>query len=112
MTNTSLTALIEQQLEVARASSAGRSAKTVHGGHEHALRQTVLALLAGHELGEHASPGEATLQVLSGRVVLTSGDKAWRAEAGDFLPIPPERHNLAAIDDSVVLLSVVVAAHT
>jgi quercetin dioxygenase-like cupin family protein len=103
----SLTALVQEQLAAARSSSAGRSARTLHGGTGHALRQTVLALASGHSLGEHESPGEATLQVLAGRVQLSAGGKKWEATEGGYLPIPPARHDLAAIDDSVVLLSVV-----
>jgi quercetin dioxygenase-like cupin family protein len=106
----SLTALADEQIAAARASSAGRSARTIHGGHTQALRQTVLALLAGQALGEHESPGEATLQVLAGRVRLSAGGDSWEAATGDYLVIPPARHDLAAIDDCAVLLSVVTAA--
>ena len=69
MESLSLTGLADEHLGKARASSAGRSAHTIHGGHDHLLRQTVIALAAGRELGEHDSPGQATLQVLRGRVV-------------------------------------------
>ena len=106
----SLTTLAGEQLTAARASSAGRSAHSIHGGQAHALRQTVLALVAGRALGEHESPGEATLLVLAGKVRLSAGDESWEAAAGDYLAVPPARHDLAAIDDSVVLLSVVAAA--
>ncbi len=58
-----LTALAEDHLAKARDSHAGRAAHTVDGGHGHALRQTVIALAAGHALAEHDSPGEAPLQV-------------------------------------------------
>jgi quercetin dioxygenase-like cupin family protein len=105
----SLTALADEQLAAARASSAGRSAHTIHGGQAHALRQTVLALVADRALGEHESPGEATLQVLAGRVRLSAGEDSWELATGDFLVIPAARHDLAAIDDSAVLLSVVTA---
>jgi hypothetical protein len=55
----SLTALAREQLDRARAVPSGRSATTVYGGHEHALRQTVTALTAGQSLDEHENPGEA-----------------------------------------------------
>ncbi len=103
------TSLVELQaalLEAARASSARRAADTVYGGRDTLLRQTAMALLAGGELGEHASPPEATLQVLSGRVRLSGAGRSWEVAAGELLPIPPERHSLAALEDSVVLLSV------
>ena len=54
------------QLKIAREASSGRSAKTVYGGHEHVLRQTLIALAAGHRLDEHDNPGEATVHVLHG----------------------------------------------
>lgn len=95
----------------ARSATNGRSAHTVHtvhGGSDHALRHTLLALTAGHGLDDHESPGEATLQVLRGRVRLTAGDESWEGADGDHLVIPALRHSLAAVDDSVVLLTVVV----
>ena len=46
MNKISLTALAREHLEVARAASSGRSAHTVYGGHEHSLRQTLIALKA------------------------------------------------------------------
>jgi quercetin dioxygenase-like cupin family protein len=102
-----LPALVDEQLRRAREETAGRSAHTVYGGHEHRLRQTLIALLAGHRLDEHESPGEATLQVLSGRVRLVAGDTSRDAETGELVPIPPVRHSLEAHEDSVVLLTVV-----
>lgn len=107
MEGTSLTALAEQLLGGARASTSGRVAHTVHGGHEHALRQTLIALAAGHELAEHESPGEATLQVLRGRVLLTAGEDDWEGGEGDLMIIPPTRHGLVAVSDAAVLLTVV-----
>ncbi|CAI7975774.1 MULTISPECIES: cupin domain-containing protein [unclassified Parafrankia] len=105
MEKTSLTALADEQLAVARQAPAGRAAHTIHGGHDHMLRQTVIALLAGRELAEHESPGEATLQVLRGHVRLTAGEETWDGGAGDHVTIPPVRHALAAVDDSAVLLT-------
>jgi quercetin dioxygenase-like cupin family protein len=111
MQTTSLTALVHQQLETARQASAGRSAVTVYGGHQHDLRQTLIALTAGTVLGEHESPGEATLLVLEGHVTLRAGEEEWEARGGDHLVIPPERHDLAAITDAAVLLTVATRAN-
>ena len=44
MQKSSLTALMRHQLELARNASSGRSARTVFGGHEQTLRQTMIAL--------------------------------------------------------------------
>ena len=103
----SLTALARTQLEGARTSSTGRSARTVYGGHEHQLRQTVIALLEGQLLDEHESPGEATLHVLGGRVRLISDEASWDGAPGDLLVIPPARHSVEAVKDSTILLTVV-----
>jgi quercetin dioxygenase-like cupin family protein len=102
----SLTALLRHQLDIARNSSSGRSAHTVYGGHEHALRQTMIALRAGTNLDEHESPGEATVQVLHGRVTLVVGGDRWNGSPGDLLLLPDRRHALEAVEDSVVLLTV------
>jgi quercetin dioxygenase-like cupin family protein len=106
MQKTSLDALAREQLEAARGASSGRAARTVYGGHEHVLRQTVIGLCAGHALAEHQNPGEATLHVLRGRVRLISGDVTWDGRTGDLLIIPDASHSLEAIDDSAVLLTV------
>jgi quercetin dioxygenase-like cupin family protein len=82
----------------------------VYGGHEHDLRQTLIALTAGTVLGEHASPGEATIQVLTGRVVVRTDADEWEAGVGEHMAIPPQRHDLAALADSVVLLTVATRA--
>lgn len=107
MEKISLTALARQHLDAARNGNGGRSAHTVFGGHEHALRQTLIALADGNELAEHESPGEATLQVLQGRVRLVAEQAGWDGMAGDHIIIPSTRHSLKALADSVVLLTVV-----
>ncbi|MDP3894226.1 cupin domain-containing protein [Nocardioides sp.] len=106
MQHESLTDLVTQHLSKAKESSAGRSAHTVYGGHERSLRQTVIALRADARLDDHESPGDATLQVLAGRVVLTWGSERQEGATGDLLAIPGERHALEATEDSVVLLTV------
>ncbi|MFH8454047.1 cupin domain-containing protein [Streptomyces fungicidicus] len=106
MQKLSVDALAREHLERAAATSNGRSATTVYGGHEHTLRQTLLALTAGTSLAEHDSPGEATLLVLRGRVRLTSGDADWEGRTGDLIVIPPARHGLEALEDAAVLLTV------
>lgn len=103
----SLEALAREQLARARNTSNGRTAETVHGGHHRHLRQTLLAMLAGVTLGEHDSPGEATLFVLSGRVRLSTPITSWELRIGDMLLIPPQRHDVVAVEDSAILLTVV-----
>src|SRR5690349_2391814 len=103
----SLDAMARVQLANAAASTSGRASETVFGGHETHLRQTVIALMEGNELSEHESPGEATLQVLTGRVRLADASTSWEGRSGDLLVIPDARHSLTALSDAVVLLTVV-----
>ena len=106
MQKLSLDARVREHLERARASSTERSAETVYGGHEHMLRQTLIALRSGAELSEHENPGEATVLVLRGRVRLNAADESWEGMAGDLLIIPGSKHSLVALEDSAALLTV------
>jgi quercetin dioxygenase-like cupin family protein len=102
----SLDALARELLAAASASSSGRAARTVYGGHEHVLRQTVIALAAGQALAQHENPGEATVHVLHGRVRLLCGPDSWEGRRGDLLIVPLAPHSLQAAEDSTVLLTV------
>ncbi|MET0965004.1 MAG: cupin domain-containing protein [Nakamurella sp.] len=106
MQKMSLQALAREQQELAAAASSGRSARTVWGGHERILRQTVIALNANSALSEHENPGEATVQVITGRVRLDAGADHWDGRQGDLLFMPPGRHSLTALENAVVLLTV------
>jgi DNA-binding MarR family transcriptional regulator len=92
MLKSSLTALARQQLAIAKSASSGRSAATVFGGHENVMRQTMIALAAGQRLSEHENLGSA-------------GD-VWEGSPGDLLIVPDHRHDLEALEDAVVLLTV------
>ncbi|KAA0925190.1 MULTISPECIES: cupin domain-containing protein [Rhodococcus] len=105
-----LDALVGTQIAAATAASSRRAAVAVYGGHDHALRQTLIALAAGAELSEHNNPGEATVHVLSGRVELVSGSNVWCGMSGDFLIVPEAPHSLRAMTDAAVLLTTVVAS--
>ena len=57
-------------------------------------------------LTEHANPGEASVHVLRGRVLLTAGEQTWEGRDGDLLIVPDAPHSLRALQDSAVLLTV------
>ncbi len=105
---TRLGELSTELLDKARTVNAGRAARSIAGGRDHVLGQTLLALREGAELAEHDSPPEATLQVFAGRVTLGAVDgQSWTLSTGDFIPIPDQRHWVRAEADSVFLLTVI-----
>jgi quercetin dioxygenase-like cupin family protein len=106
MDKISLVATARTQLELAGRATNGRSATTVYGGHAHLLRQTLIAMTSGTALDEHESPGEATVHVIVGRVVLRAGEHAWEGSAGDLVVVPDATHSLTALEDAAVLLTV------
>jgi quercetin dioxygenase-like cupin family protein len=93
-------------VERAAAALVGHSAKTVCGGHEKVLRQTVIAMSEGSELGEHENPGEATVPVLQGWVRLRTERASWQGRRGNLIVIPNTRHSLEATENAAVLLTV------
>jgi quercetin dioxygenase-like cupin family protein len=99
--------LSAELLDRAARGSAHRAASTLPHPVD-GLRQTLIALLGGAELGEHQSPGPASLLVLRGRVRLLAGDETVELGAHEFTPIPDRRHSVHADEDSVVLLSVAI----
>lgn len=92
------------QLQAARSNGTGRSAITLYRGN--VLSQVLMAMIAGIELSEHSNPGEGTLHVLLGEVQLRSGDDSWDLSEGQMMAIPQAVHSVAALADSVVLLTV------
>ncbi|MDT4996860.1 MAG: hypothetical protein QOD45_928 [Pseudonocardiales bacterium] len=111
MQKRSLEALGREQLAAAKGTASARAATTIFGGHEHKLRQTVIALREGARLDEHQNPGEATLLVLSGRIELSADGELWAGRTGDFLVIPDSRHAVRAVQDCVMLLTAVPREH-
>lgn len=107
----SLDAIARAQQQRAATAPSGRAAETVYGGHERALRQTIVAMNEGTELAEHSNPGESTVLVLQGRIRLSAGDVAWEGRQGDLLVVPDSRHAVLAVTPAVILLTVVKLSH-
>ena len=106
-----LHALARELLQQAAAGSAGRAARTLPHPVD-GLRQTVIALTAGAATDDHESPGAASLMVIRGRVSLLAGDDVLEVGAHSVVPVPDRRHALRAEEQSVVLLSVALAARS
>jgi quercetin dioxygenase-like cupin family protein len=106
MQKISLVAMARELQEQAAGVTAGRAARTVMGGHERVLRQTVIALAKDTAMTEHVNPGEATVYVLHGRVVLEADGNTWSGRDGDLLIVPDAPHSLRALEDASVLLTV------
>ncbi len=106
MQKLSLVALARELQGQAAGVAGGRAARTVMGGHERVLRQTMIAMVKDAALTEHANPGEATVYVVHGRVLLAAGDQSWEGRDGDLLIVPDAPHSLRALQDSEVLLTV------
>ena len=104
MTAANLRSVGDQLLTEAYAGTSRRASSTLHNSGR--LRQTLITLVEGAELAEHESPGEATLQVLSGEVELRSGDTSVSLTSGDLVPIPSTRHSVHAGTDAMLLLTV------
>lgn len=99
-----LAELTRAHLAAAHESPHGRSAELVL--HDGVLRQTVIALTAGSELGEHNAPHAASVFVLAGRVRVTGLDQDEIA-AGRLARLTHERHGVVALEDSAFLLTTV-----
>lgn len=98
-------------LAAAQEQGNGRHSQTIYGGHERDLRQTLICLTEGHGLNEHASPGEATVQVLVGAIDFNVGGDTVRLVAGDYYVIPSQRHSVEAATDAAFLLTVATRAN-
>ncbi|MGY4765832.1 cupin domain-containing protein [Kribbella sp. CWNU-51] len=98
--------LATERLAKAASAESGRSSVTVYSRPGARLRQTLTALAAGRVMGEHKSPGDASLLCLRGRVRVRAGDAEVELGPGDLVAVPPQRHDVEALESSVLLLTV------
>ena len=72
-----------------------------------------LVLPKGKEIPSHKAPGDITVQCIEGRVVFTCHGKSPELLPGDLLYLnAPEPHSLAAREDSVLLVTLLLPPKT
>ncbi|WP_109505521.1 LuxR family transcriptional regulator [Nocardioides speluncae] len=108
METVALAVLGEKLLAEARSASSGRYGVTIHGGHRHSLRQTLIGVAAGHVLAEHENASEVTLHLIRGRARVVAGADTVELAPGDYVVIPLEWDSFEALEDAVVLLTAAV----
>lgn len=102
----SIDALTDAQLAEAQVAESGRSSTTVHGRTGARLRQTLIALAADRVLGEHQSPGDASVFCLRGKIQIRTNNETIDLSAGELVAVPAQRHDVLAIEPSVLILTV------
>jgi quercetin dioxygenase-like cupin family protein len=102
-----LEVIVDELLSTAAEQSAGRAARTLTPGSGSRLKQTLLAIVDGRQLDDHVAPGQATLQVLRGSMLLAWDDHELRLQTGDWATIPSELHRVVAEADSAALITTV-----
>ena len=99
---------VEAESEVlwdsANQAMARRAGSTIYRGD--GIRQTMVVLLHGAHMAEHLSPQEGFIHVLQGAIRLDGDGRSWEISAGQLLPVPPEKHSVTALQDTVFTLTV------
>ena len=105
MDTTNLDQQVSELGDAAGRAGNGRSARMLYGGPTSTLTQTVIAMREGARLGEHESPGEATMLVLRGRLRVSTASRSWDGAQGELLELPLETHAVEALSDAAFLLT-------
>jgi hypothetical protein len=99
--------MAQEHLRIARKSSDGRSAISLHEGESSVLRQTLAALMRGQKVTIEHPPEEAWVLVLGGHVQIDSLESPdAQASALDLIRLPRTAHVITAEEDAVILLMV------
>jgi hypothetical protein len=102
-----LSDVAEGRLELARASTEGRSSLSLHDGEACVLRQTVTALVGGQRMVVEHPPDEGWILILGGSVTITTpGGHDIAAGVNDLIRLPREPLIVLADQDSIMLLTV------
>lgn len=94
--------------EIQRELKSGHTARTLvkHGS----VRIVLVALKAGATVPEHQTDGRVSIHAIRGHVRVRVGGIAFDLPAGRLLTLDPgERHDVQALDDSAVLLTIAMA---
>lgn len=68
-----------------------------------------LVLRAGEAIDRHSVPGHATIQCLEGSVILETKERI-ELRAGDWLYLDPgQEHSVSAVENSALLLTIMLA---
>ena len=105
MDTTNLDQQVSELGDAAGRAGNGRSARMLYGGPTSTLTQTVIAMREGARLGEHESPGEATMLVLRGQLRVSTASRSWDGAQGELLELPLETHAVEALSDAAFLLT-------
>lgn len=72
------------------------------------VRVVVLAFPAGHTLKEHAAPKTLLMQALDGHLTVTAAGQTIDLKPGGLIRMEPlERHQVEALEDSRLMLTLV-----
>ncbi|MCD0445464.1 LuxR family transcriptional regulator [Glycomyces sp. A-F 0318] len=100
--------VVEELVRAAAESSSGRAGRAVLGGHGGVLGQTLVALNRGAVLDDNPNPGETAFLVIRGRVRLSAGGDVQEGSPFEVITVREVGdYDLEAIEDAVVLLTVV-----
>lgn len=90
----------------AKVDGAGRQGKLL--AKQPGLSVVLVAMGRGNRLGEHATPGATTIQVLRGKVTLHAAGEATTLGQGEFASLGPGvSHDAEALEPSALLVTVV-----
>lgn len=101
-----LTVMADYLLTQAAENPQRRASQRITLDHEH-LRMTAISFDTGGELPSHRNPGEATLQVVRGRIRLIDDTREIEADAGTIVRVPDGIHRVDALEPSVVMLTAI-----
>jgi quercetin dioxygenase-like cupin family protein len=94
-----------QRLKAETTWSTGQNARTLVKYDD--LRVVLIALQRDARILEHQTEGRLSLQVISGHVLVRASGRTFNLRTGGLLSLDPAiRHDVTAIDESAILLTI------